>query len=121
MRIRVMDILGFAIGVGVMAAWFFNHSNYILSDIIFVCIYLVFIKTIKFGSLKIVLVTFGCSLALSIIFVGLSTITQAYVNANNFNNPIFLSAPIIAHVPNRRCSWYFIVAMAYPGMFLAFL
>ena len=42
-RIRVMDILGFAIGVGVMAAWFFNHSNYILSDIIFVCIYLVFI------------------------------------------------------------------------------
>jgi hypothetical protein len=120
-KVRIMDFIGFILGIGIMVGWFFTPSNWIFSDIIFIFIYVFLIKTIKFGSLKIALANFFCSLLLSIVFVVFSVKTSIYADENNFNNPLYLLAPIDARVVNVRCSWYLIIPMAYPGMLLAFL
>lgn len=119
--LRAMDVFGLLVGTGALIGWFFSNSNTIVSDIIFVFIYFALIKVIKFGSLKIALITLACSLVLSIVFVVLYTQMQVLVNLNFFSNPLFLMAPIWTRIPNQRCSWYFLVSMLYPGMLLAYL
>lgn len=116
-----MDVVGIGIGAGALCGWYFSHTNYIISDLIFIAIYVAMIKLVKFGSLKMSLAAFACSLILSCVFLGLSTETSVFLNLSNFNNPLFLVAPRIARVPNHKCSWYFLLTMAYPGMFLAYL
>lgn len=123
-RIRIMDIIGFCIGFGVLCAWFFTGQIWMVSDLIFVFIFITLIKVIKFGSLKIALINFICTLILDLIFITVTEVirkTYFSTNINIFNNPLFLTAPIIAFIPNYRCAWYFILSMAYPGMFLAYL
>ena len=72
-RCRVMDLMGFALGVGAFCGWLFSGTNWIISDIIFIVIYVALIKVVKFGSLKIALASFACSLVLSIVFITLAT------------------------------------------------
>lgn len=74
-----MDIIGLLVGAGALTGWFFYNTNTIVSDIIFVLIYFALIKIIKFGSLKIALITLACSLILSIVFVVLYTQMQFMV------------------------------------------
>lgn len=123
--IRVLDGLGFVVGVGLMCAWYFSGTNWIIGDFICICIFVSVIKLIKFGSLKIAIITFVVTTILDVIFIVLSeTINQIYFNnamLTLFNNPLFLVSPDITHYPNRRCSWIFLFSMAYPGIFLCYL
>ena len=58
LTIRVMDILGFVIGVGVEIGWWFSGYSWIISDIIFTCMMIATIKLFKFWSLRIALFCF---------------------------------------------------------------
>jgi hypothetical protein len=120
-KLRVIDAVGLIFGVGVFCAWYFTYTNWIISDIIFIVIYVALIKLVKFGSLKIALASFAVTLLLGIVFIVLATKTSAEVNVYFFNNPLFLTAPLLAPIPNLRCTWYFLLDMAYPGMFLSYL
>ena len=120
-RVRVMDLMGFVLGVGAFCGWLFTGGNWIISDIIFIVIYVALIKVVKFGSLKIALASFACSLVLSIVFIALATKTSVNFQIDYVDNPLFLAAPLLAHIPNQRCVWYFLISMGYPGMFLAYL
>ena len=52
-----MDMIGFLFGLGMCFVWYYTDKNYIVSDFIFICIWISGIKLLKFTSLKIV--TFG--------------------------------------------------------------
>ena len=58
LTIRVMDILGFVIGVGVEIGWWFSGYSWIISDIIFTCMMIATIKLFKFWSLRVALFCF---------------------------------------------------------------
>jgi hypothetical protein len=107
------------LGGGALVGWYFSNSNAIVSDVLFVVIYIALIKVFKFGSLKIGFLTLACSLALSIVFVILISVN--YQTMNFFITPLFLTGPILTRIPNYRCSWYFLLSMLYPGMLLAYL
>lgn len=55
-----MDIIGLIFAAGMVLAWYFSSRNWIISDIIYVMIFLAIVKFIKFGSLKIAIVSFIC-------------------------------------------------------------
>mgnify|MGYP000844666936 FL=1 len=53
-----MDMVGFACGLGVLFGWWYSHKNWILSDVISVCMVVSFIKIFKFVSFKIALLSY---------------------------------------------------------------
>lgn len=57
-RLRITDVIGFLLGLGIMSAWYFSGTNWIISNIIFVFIYLTFIKIVKIGSLKLLVLIY---------------------------------------------------------------
>lgn len=121
-RIICVCALGIILAGGALVGLYYSHFNWIVSDLIFLVIFISIIKVVKFGSLKISLLAFCLSLTLSISFIILTElITKAYLETSYFGNPLFLACPNIIKIPNHNCSWYFILSMAYPGMFLAFL
>ena len=123
--LRVMDLLGFTVGVGLECAWFFTGYNWIISNIIYILIFLAIIKFIKFDSLKIAAITFACTAFCNIIFIVLTQfVRQIYFNdliLYIFNNPLFIFCPCINFIPNQTCSWFFISCIAYPGILLCYL
>ena len=70
--IRVLDVIGFVMGVGLMCGWYFSGTNWIIGDFICLCIFCATIKLIKFGSLKIAIITFVTCTIIDIIFIVLS-------------------------------------------------
>lgn len=90
--VRSMDILSFLLASGLVIGWWFSHKNWILNDIISVCICITFIKLFKFISLKtaliygVVIVAIEVTIALSIHYeIGTS---YNILLLNNFNNPL---------------------------------
>lgn len=119
-----MDILGLLLGIGLLCAWFFSNKNFIISDIIFLMMYITFIKFVKFGSLKILLVLYGVNFIILVIFYRtVEFIDSSYEDSSiiYFNNPMFLLFPNINRIPNSKCAWYSLLSMSYGGFFLAYL
>lgn len=56
LTIRVMDIISMVVSLAICCAWFFSNQNYLLSDVIAVCMMIAAIKFFKFTSLKSALV-----------------------------------------------------------------
>ena len=52
----MMDLISSLVGLGVTIGWWLSNKNWILNDIIAVCICIAFIKLFKIVSLKIALV-----------------------------------------------------------------
>jgi hypothetical protein len=67
-KLRIMDFIGFGLGIGLLLSWYFTNKNWIISDIIFMFIFLAMIKIIKFGSLKLSLIFFVCTLVIDLGF-----------------------------------------------------
>jgi len=92
--IRLMDLIGFVIGIGLICAWYFTGTNWIIGDFIYMCIFLAAIKLVKVGSLKITVIAFVFAMLLDIIFMSLAEfINGIYFNnamLTLFNNPMFL-------------------------------
>ena len=95
-----MDLFGFLLGAGALVGWYFSNGNTVISNIIFIFIYVAIIKVVKFGSLRLALVTFICSLILSIVFTILIAESNTYMTMVYSNNPLFLAAPTFARIPN---------------------
>lgn len=68
-KIRVMDVIGIIVGIGFMCAWYFTGTNWIIGDFICLCILLTTIKIIKFGSLRIAIITFAVTSILDVVFI----------------------------------------------------
>ena len=49
-----MDMIGFVFGFGLCFVWYFSDKNYIISDLIFICIWIAGIKILKFTNLKVI-------------------------------------------------------------------
>lgn len=123
--IRIMDLSGLLVGVGLVCAWYFTGYNWILSDIIYMIIFLAVMKLVKFDSLRIAAITFFFTALCNISFI-LMTQFIRHVYFNNvilyiFNNPLFIFCPCINFTPNQNCSWFFISCIAYPGILLCYL
>lgn len=120
-----MDVVGFAIGVGVLCGWFFSGYNWIISNFIYICIYVAAIKLVKFGSLRIAALTFFSTASLNVIFIVLTQVFRhVYFNGlilYIFNNPFFIFCPCINFTPNENCSWLFITCIVFPGILLSYL
>ena len=63
-----MDSIGICIGIGLFLGWWLDDNNWIISNIIFTCIFVTLIKIVKIGSLKIALIIFFCNVIISLSF-----------------------------------------------------
>ena len=120
-----MEVISLLIGVGVCFGWWFSHKNWIVNDVVAVCMIVAGIKFFKFTSLKYAIFCYCVTITVEIIFVILIKyfINSSYNNAilNYFNNPFELQAPTINPVYNQKCSWLPITALIYPGCLVAYL
>lgn len=119
-----MDAIGVVFGIGLLCLWYFLYTNWITSDIIFVMIYLSMIKVLKFGSLKIAILTIVLNFIIDCIFYQtIGSLDNTYQNAiyNFYNNPLFLITPNLTHIPNRKCTWYSVISMSFAGLLCAYL
>ncbi len=86
-----MDIISLFVGIGVCCAWWFSGKNWILNDVVAVCIIIACIKIFKFTSLKSALICFSITIGVEIIFVLVINLKlhNNYNDAvlNVFNNP----------------------------------
>lgn len=115
--------MGLFLGVVLLLAWFFSDTNVILSDIIYIMIYLSLIKIVKFGDLKTAVIIFVLNFAIICAFYKTTTsIDSAYLNQgySYFNNPLFFMVPVIINIPNVKCNWISLITMSYPGFLLAY-
>ncbi len=92
--LRAMDVIGIGVGIGVVCAWYYTGTNWIIGDLIYMCIFLAVIKLIKFGSLRMTVFAFIASMLLDISFIMLTEFVNG-IYFNNamltlFNNPLFL-------------------------------
>ena len=67
--LRTLDFISLAIGLGFMFAWFFSNKNWILNDIISICMIVGSIKILKITSFKKALIMFLASECIDIIFI----------------------------------------------------
>ncbi len=63
-EIRVIDILSLFISVGIAVGYGFSGKNWILNDVLCLCLVIASIKIFKFTNLKIALVGLICTLAI---------------------------------------------------------
>lgn len=125
LRVRIMDVIGFLVGFGICFVWYYTDKNWIVSDFIFFCIWISGIKLFKFTNLKVITFTLFVMIGVSLIVLvvveialGISYNSNLF---NHFNSPLFLQIPTISHVPNQKCSWIFISALVFAGMFASYL
>lgn len=99
-----MDALGVAIGIGIVCTWYLIDKNWILSDFLYVFIFLAVVKFIKFGSLKMAFFAYLATAILNATFILISQYALQYYFNNIiltiFNNPLFIFCPCINFIPN---------------------
>lgn len=118
-------MIGFILGCGLVCAWYFTGLNWIISDILYMLIFLSIIKLVKIDSLKMATVTFVFVAVCNLSFIIISQLVRD-VYFNNlilyiFNNPLFIFCPCINFTPNQNCSWFFISCIVYPAILLCYL
>ena len=122
---RVMEVISLCVGLGVAVGWWLSDRNWIVNDVVAVCMIVAGIKFFKFTSLKNAFISFAMTITVEMIFVLLIRffIQVSYNTAilNEFNNPFELQMPTINNVYNQKCSWLPITALIYPGCLMAYL
>lgn len=103
-KFRIMDALGIALGIGLVCAWYLNNKNWILSDFLYIFIFIAIVKFIKFGSLKMAFFAYLSVAILNSTFILISQYALLYYFNNIiltiFNNPFFIFCPCINFIPN---------------------
>lgn len=99
-----MDVLGLVVGMGILCGWYMSVRNWIISDMIYTCMFICIIKLVKVGSLKIGVLAYIIIGISNIIFILITYYKNIYFNniiLTIFNNPFFIMCPIINFVPNQ--------------------
>ena len=120
-----MDLIGVAIGLALCFGWWFSGKNWILNDIIALCITVVLIKTFKFVSFKIGFVSY---ILLNFVFI-LGAILTPFLHKQNFmiyflisvNNPLQFQMPLIIPSYNQKCVFVSITSIFLPGLLVSYL
>lgn len=123
-RIRLADISSLSIGLGLTFLWWFTQKNWIVSDIISICIIISIIKVFKFVSLKIAVLSYVVVVSLFILGVILPEVTKGEESTSYFigiNNPFQFQIPTISPTYNLNCSWVAITSISFPGLLIAYL
>ena len=123
--IRIMEGISLVVGLGVCFGWWFSNKNWIVNDIVAVCMTVASIKVLKFISMRISIICFCITSAVQLVFVILINfvIQRSYntVILNEFNNPWEIQMPTINAVYNQKCAWLPITAIWYPGAFMSYM
>ena len=64
-----MDGISFLVGLGVCLGWWFSNKNWIVSDIVSICMIVAFIKVLKFTQLKMAVISYFVTITVQMIFV----------------------------------------------------
>lgn len=124
-EVRVMDGISLLVGLGVCLGWWFSNNNWIVNDVVALCMTVAFIKVLKFTSLKMAIISFASTITVEMVFVILINfvIEVSYNNIilNEFNNPFELQVPTINAVYNQKCAWLPITSIVYPGMLMSYM
>lgn len=124
-NIRVMDIIGVLLSIPVAVAWWLLDKNWIITDLISICIIISVIKVFKFVSFKIALVAYivmVCVYSAADIVIAI-VYKEDYNNffLNNINTPFQLQVPLISPDYSQKCSWISVTTIAFPGILISYL
>lgn len=105
--------------------WWFSNKNWIVNDIVSVCMIVACIKILKFTSLQMAVICFLITMTVQMTFVITIhfTVDTTYniLFLNNFNNPFELQLPTINPVFQQKCAWLPVTAIIYPGMLMSYV
>lgn len=59
-----MEVVSILCGVGVCLGWYYSGKNWIVNDIVCMCMIIGFIKILKFTSLKMATITFVATMVI---------------------------------------------------------
>ena len=101
---RYMDMIGLLLGIGLTTAWWLTSKNYIISDVIDICILVAIIKLIKFTSLKNAVILYITTSLLMIVFIVIIEVLldTSYEERlqDTFYSPFLFVMPTLTPVPN---------------------
>lgn len=123
--IRVVDGISLVFGLGFLSLWWFLNKNWIVSNVVCVCIIISFIKVFKYTSLKVAI--FSYLLMLSIYTIGAvlsaSQLGSGYQVYFIFiaNNPFQFQVPVITPTYQVNCTWVSFTSIALTGLLVAYL
>lgn len=66
---RIMEGISLLIGIGVCFGWWYSGKNWIINDIISVCMIVAGIKILKFTSMRIAVICYCATILLEMVFV----------------------------------------------------
>lgn len=120
-----MDVVGALIGLALCFGWWFSSKNWILSDIIALCMTIALIKAFKFVSFKIGFISY---VLLNIFFV-LAAVLTSVLHKENFvvyfllsvNNPFQFQMPTIIPTYSQNCVFVSITSIFLPGLLVSYL
>jgi hypothetical protein len=123
--IRYIDVISLLVGLALTMAWWFTHKNWLISDILSICIVVSMIKVFKYTSLKIALLSYLVNLG---IFIAGAVLPVELYGEDTYmyflfkiNNPFQLQLPTLSHVFSINCSWISITSIYLPGLLVAYL
>ena len=120
-----MEGISLLVGIGVCLGWWFSGKNWILNDIISICLIIAGIKILKFTSMRIAVICYLATILLEMGFVLVINFgfADSYNHAilNEVNNPFELQLPTINAVYNQKCSWLPVTSILYPGVLMSYM
>lgn len=123
-KIRITDIISFFVALGLLLSWILNHKNWIINDIISLCIIIATIKIFKITSFKKAIIWYLIEIGIEITFVVLIDVVKktSYESflLKDFNNPIEFQLPTINPVYGLKCSWMPLSVTIFPGILLSY-
>lgn len=123
--IRFIDIISFIISLCINIGWWFSYKNWIINDVVSICLIIASIKIFKFISLKQAVICFSITIAVQLIYVLIFAIllAKSYNNIilNYINSPFQLQFPTINPIYNQKCSWLPVTAIIYPGAVMSYM
>jgi len=120
-----MDVIGLVIGLALSFGWWFSNKNWILNDIIALCITVGLIKTFKFVSFKIGFISY---VLLNVVFITGAILTPILHKQNfmiyflvSVNNPFQFQMPLIIPTYSQKCVFVSITSIFLPGLLVSYL
>jgi len=123
--VRYIDVLSLLMGLAWLMIWWFTGKNWIVSDLVSICIVWSIVKVFKYTSLKIAIFAYLLFLSLQIVGFVL-TIVQDNKDSVVFflytlNSPFQFQMPVITPTYGISCTWISTTSIFLPGLLVAFL
>lgn len=120
-----MDVIGLLIGLALSFGWWFSNKNWIINDVIALCITIALVKAFKFVSFRIGFISY---VLLNIVFI-LGAILTPIIHKQNFmiyflvsvNNPLQFQMPLIIPSYGQKCVFVTITSIFLPGLLVSYL